>query len=158
MKFFTLSIITGLILWPGIGSAELYTWTDDEGNLHIADALPPELQKKSGSAVKHGHQSVQPMKAMPQLSRAEAHPVPEPSTTPYLSEDAIRLDREGLSPSQATLTSVWQTFDGARSVAKAPVQRWKDGRGVEHFADVLPTARHSAKVDAMPSAHQSKAP
>lgn len=162
MKFITLSIITGLSLWPIIGSAELYKWTDEQGNLHITDA-PPELQKKSDSMVKPSSRSVQPMKAtprptMPGLSRAEVRSVPESSITPYVSEHATRLDMVGLNPSQATLTSAWQTFDGAQPVAKAPVERWKDERGVEHFVDVLPTAKNSAEVGTTPSKHHPKAP
>jgi len=45
---------------------------------------------------------------------------------------------EGLSPNQATLTSSWQVFDSTQVNPKAPVRQWKDGRGVEHFGDVLP--------------------
>ena len=163
MKLFTLSIITGLILWPGIGSAELYKWTDEAGNLHITDAPPPELQKKSGPAVKPGPRSVQPMKATPRTTipespRAEVRPVPESSITPYLSKDATRLDMVGLTPNQATLTSAWQTFKGAQPVAKVSVQRWKDERGIEHFVDVLPTAKNAAEVGATPSTHHPKTP
>jgi hypothetical protein len=58
---------------------------------------------------------------------------------------------EGLSPNQATLTSAWQTFDGPQVVAKVPVQRWKDQRGIEHFVDVLPTVKASTGVEARPN-------
>ncbi|NGZ02560.1 MAG: hypothetical protein CV090_05875 [Nitrospira sp. WS238] len=152
MKFFTLSIITGLVLWPIIGSAELYKWTDEQGNLHVTDAPPRELQKKkAGPALKPRSQSAQPMKATPSFprperSRADVSPLPESSITVDSVEDAAHLNMVGLTPQQATLTSAWQTFDGTRSIAKAPVQRWKDQRGIDHFADVLPMATSSAEL------------
>ena len=157
MKFFTLTIITSLILWPIVGSAELYKWTDEQGNLHITDAPPPELQRKSGPAVKPSTRSAQPMKAtpspsLPERTRAKVRPVPEPSAILSSSKDpAAQPSVEGLSPKLATVTSAWQTFDGAQPAAKAPVQRWKDERGVEHFVDVLPTANSSAELGATPS-------
>lgn len=95
---------------------------------------------------------------MPELSRAEARSVPESSIIPYASGHAPRLDMVGLNPNQATFTSEWQTFDGVPPVAKAPVQRWKDQRGIEHFVDVLPTAKNSAEVGATPSKHHPKTP
>ena len=49
---------------------------------------------------------------------------------------------EGVSPSQATLTSSWQIFDSAQMNAKAPVQRWKDEQGIDHFVDVLPATEN----------------
>ena len=52
----------------------------------------------------------------------------------------------GLSPSQATLTSLWQIFDSTQMNAKAPVQRWKDEKGLDHFVDVLPAALSSSEV------------
>lgn len=164
MKLFTLGVIVGFLLWPIIGSAELYKWTDEEGNLHISDAPPPMPQKKSGPVVRPAPRSTPPKKAtpkstMPELSRAEGHPAPGPSVTPRSHKDlAVQPKMERLSPNQATLTSAWQTFDGAQSVAKAPVQRWKDEQGVEHFVDVLPTAKHSAEVEVTPSTHRSNTP
>lgn len=95
---------------------------------------------------------------MPELSRAEVRSVPESSITPYVSGHATRLDMVGLNPNQATLTSAWQTFDGAPPVAKTPVQRWKDHRGIEHFVDVLPAAKDSAEVGATPNKHRPKTP
>lgn len=162
MKFFTLSIITGFILWPGIGATELYTWTDEEGNLHITDVLPPELQKKSAPNVKPDPRSVRPMKAtstMTELSRSAVPLAPEPPITPHLPKElTVQPKMEGLVPSQATLTSDWQTFKDAQPVAKVPVQRWKDKRGIEHFADVLPTAKTEAEVGAISSTHRPKTP
>lgn len=164
MKAFSLSIIPGLFLWPVIGSAELYKWTDEAGNLHITDAPPPMPQKKSAPVIRPAPRSTLQKKAtakptMPELSRVEVHLAPEPSVTPHVPKDlAVQPKMKGLTPNQATLTSAWQTFDGAQPGAKAPVQRWKDERGVEHFVDVLPTAKHSAEVGATPSRHRSKTP
>lgn len=164
MKFFTLTIMTSLILWPIVGLAELYKWTDEQGDLHITDAPPPERQRKSGPAVKPSPRPVQPMKAtpnpsVPERSRAEVRPVPEPSAVLSLSKDpAAQPSVEGLSPKLATMTSAWQTFDGAQPVAKAPVQRWKDERGVEHFVDVLPKTKSSRSVEVTPGKHRLKTP
>lgn len=164
MKLFTLGGIVGFLLWPIIGSAELYKWTDEKGNLHISDAPPPMPQKKSAPVVRSAPRSTLQKKAtakptMPELSRAEVHLAPGPSVMPHVPNDlAVQPKMEGLSPNQATLTSAWQTFDGVQSVAKAPVQRWKDERGVEHFVDVLPTAKHSAEVGVTPGTHRSKTP
>ncbi len=157
MKFFTLPIITSFILWPIVGSAELYKWTDEGGNLHITDVPPPELQRKSGLAVKPRPRSIQPMKdtpnpSVPERSRAQVRPLPESSKIPSSSKDpAAQSSVEGLSPKLATATSAWQTFDDSPVVANAPVQRWKDGQGVEHFLDVLPTANGSAGLGATPT-------
>ncbi len=162
MKLFTLSVITGLLFWPMIGSAELYKWTDEQGNLHITDAPPLELQKRSSPAVKPAPGSTLPKKAaakpaMPELPRAEVYPVPEPSVTPSsLTERVVQPSMEGLNPKQATFTSAWQTFDGPPVVAKAPVQRWKDERGLEHFVDVLSTARGFPDVETTPNQYRPK--
>jgi len=162
MKIFTLSVITGLFLWPMIGSAELYKWVDEQGNLHITDAPPLELQKRSSPAVKPAPRSVLPKKAtakpaMPEMPRAEVYPVPEASVTPSsLSDTVAQPSMEGLSPNQATFTSAWQTFDGPSVVAKAPVLRWKDERGLEHFVDVLPTAKGLPDVETTPNQYRPK--
>jgi hypothetical protein len=163
MKLLTLSIVTALSLWPIVGAAELYKWTDEEGNFHITDAPPPELHKKSDSMVKPSSRSVRPMNATPRLtmpkpSRAKVRPVPEPSLTPHVPTDATRPDMVGLNPNQAILTSAWQTFDESQAIANVPVQRWKDQRGIEHFVDVLPTPRNSAEVGAALSKHRPKTP
>jgi hypothetical protein len=59
-------------------------------------------------------------------------------SSPPSEEGLLQRAMEGLSPSQATLTSSWQIFDGTQMNAKAPVQRWKDEQGLDHFVDVLP--------------------
>ncbi|MBX3320864.1 MAG: DUF4124 domain-containing protein [Nitrospira sp.] len=156
MKFLQLSIIAGLLLSPIVGSAELYKWTDQQGHLHITDAPPSELQKKPDSSFNSNARSVQPMKATrspsaPEHSRSEVRPLPEQSalSSPTKAE-AAQLSLEGLSPNLAILTSAWQTFDDSQVIAKVPVERWKDERGLEHFVDVLPTGKGSAGVDATP--------
>jgi hypothetical protein len=160
MNLFTLSVITGLFLWPIVGSAELYKWTDEQGNLHITDAPPLEQQKRSSPAVRPASRSTLPKKAtvkpaMPELPRAEVYPVPEPSVTPSSLRDTVgQASIEGLSPNQATFTSAWQTFDGPTVVAKAPVQRWKDKLGIEHFVDVLPTVKAPNGVEARPNQYR----
>ncbi len=164
MKFFTLSVITGFFLWPMIGSAELYKWTDEQGNLHITDAPPFEPHKKSGPTVKPAPRSTSPIKAaakptMPELFQAEVRPVPDPSMTPSSKKDAAaQPNLEGLSPNHATFTSAWQTFDDLQLVAKGPVQRWKDERGLEHFVDVLPTTKNATDVEVTPKKYRPKTP
>jgi len=74
-----------------------------------------------------------------------------------LRDTVVQQSIDGLSPNQATFTSGWQTFDGPPVVAKAPVQRWKDERGIEHFVDVLPTVKASTGVEAMRNKYRSKA-
>ncbi|NJL18396.1 MAG: DUF4124 domain-containing protein [Nitrospira sp.] len=109
MKFFTLSVIAGFFLWPMIGSAELYKWTDEQGNLHITDAPPFEPHKKSGPTVKPAPRSSSPIKAaakptMSELFQAEVRPVPDPSMTPSSSKDAAaQPNLEGLSPTTRRL-------------------------------------------------------
>ncbi|MBK9308455.1 MAG: DUF4124 domain-containing protein [Nitrospira sp.] len=153
MKFFTLSVITGFFLWPMIGSAELYKWADKQGQLHITDAPPSELQKKPGSSLKSNPRSAQPMKATrspsaPEHSQSEVRPFPEQSArSSSTNAEATQSSSEGLSPNLATLTSAWQTFDDSQVIAKVPVERWKDERGLEHFVDVLPTGKGSTGVE-----------
>ncbi|NGZ98659.1 MAG: hypothetical protein CV089_21520 [Nitrospira sp. WS110] len=164
MKFFTLSIITGLTIWPIIGSAELYKWTDKQGHLHITDAPPSELQKKPGSSLKPNPRSVPSMKAtrspaVPEHSRSEVRPLPEQSALSSSKKaEGTQPSLEGLSPKLATVISAWQTFDDSQVIAKVPVQRWKDERGLEHFVDVLPIAKNSTEVGATPSKHRLKTP
>ncbi|GKS63503.1 hypothetical protein YTPLAS72_08070 [Nitrospira sp.] len=164
MKFLTLSIITGLLLSPIIGSAELYKWTDQQGQLHITDAPPSALQKKPDSSFKPNARSVQRMKATrspsaPEHSRSEVRPLPEQSALSSPTKaDATQPSLEGLSPNLAILTSAWQTFDDSQVIAKVPVERWKDERGLEHFVDVLPTAKDSTGVEATLSKQRLTAP
>lgn len=152
MKVFILSLISGLLLWPVIGSAGLYKWTDDQGNLHITDTPPPGAQKKSATMSAPAPRPTLPKKAtvrpiLPDQPQAEVHPVPAPIVhSPTSEEVPIQRAMEGLSPSQATLMSSWQIFDGTQMNAKAPVQRWKDEQGLDHVVDVLPIAREAAEV------------
>ena len=46
------------------------------------------------------------------------------------------------------LTSSWQLFESTQMNAKAPVQRWKDEQGFDHFVDVLPIAREGTEAGA----------
>ena len=164
MKFLALSIITGLLLLPIVSSAELYKWTDEQGNLHITDAPPLESQRKSGPTVKPSSRSVQPMKAtrnpsVSERSRGEVRPVPEPSALSSSIKDEItQPSAAGLSQNLATVLSAWQTFDDLQVIAKVPVQRWKDERGLEHFVDVLPTGKGSTGVEATPSKRRLTTP
>lgn len=155
MTVFMLGLMSGLLFWPVIGSAELYKWTDDQGNLHITDTPSPMTQKKSATTVAPIPRSSSQKKAtarpiLPRQSHAEVHPVPGPPDPPASEKVLTQRSQEGLSPSQATLTSSWQVFDGNQPNAKAPVQRWKDEAGLDHFADVLPIARGDMQVGAKP--------
>jgi hypothetical protein len=146
MKAFILGLMSGLIFWPVIGSAQLYKWTDDQGNLHITDTPPSVAQKKSATTPASAPRSTLPKKTtvrptLPGQPQAEVHPAPVQTVPSHASEEVpIQRAMEGLSPSQATLTSSWQVFDGTRMHVKAPVQRWKDEQGRDHFVDVLPSA------------------
>jgi len=144
MKVLMLGLISALMFWSAIGSAELYKWTDDQGNLHITDTPPPVTQKKSGTTVSPVPRSALSKKTtvrpiLPGQPQAEVHPVPGSiAPSPPSDEGLIQRAMEGLSPSQATLTSSWQIFDNTQMNAKAPVLRWKDDRDLDHFVDVLP--------------------
>jgi hypothetical protein len=152
MKIFMLSVMSVFLLWPAIGSAELYKWTDEQGNLHITDTPPRVAQKKSMNMASPVPRSAAPKKAavrptLPGRIQAEIHPIPDSIVSSQASEEApIRQTIEGLSVSQATLTSFWQTFDGDRLNAKVPVQRWKDKQGLDHFADVLPPTSSGSEI------------
>jgi hypothetical protein len=102
------------------------------------------MQKKSATTVAPAPRSASPKKAtvrptLPGRPQAELHPV-SGSLGHSPASEVVPLQRplEGLSPSQAALTSSWQVFDSTQVNAKAPVQRWKDGQGLDHFVDVLP--------------------
>lgn len=144
MNASTLCLVSALVFWPAIGSAELYKWTDDQGNFHITDTPPPAAPKKSRATLSPAPRSASPKKntvrpILPGQPQAEVHPVPVPMvSSPPSEEGLLQRAMEGLSPSQATLTSSWQIFDGTQMNAKAPVQRWKDEQGLDHFVDVLP--------------------
>ena len=159
MKVFLLSLISGLLLWPIVGSARLYKWTDDQGTLHITDTPPPVTQKKSATTGAPAPRTTLPKKTivrptLPGQPRAEVQPVLGSIVPPPASEEVtINRAMEGVSPSQATLTSSWQIFDSAQMNAKAPVQRWKDEQGIDHFVDVLPatlgTSEAAPKLEAV---------
>lgn len=144
-----LGLMGSFVFWPLSGSAELYKWTDDQGTLHITDTLPSGMQKKSVTApaprsTLPKKTTVQPI--LPGQPLAEVEPISNQIGTPPVTE-AVPMQRasEGLSPSQATLTSAWQTFNGSPMNTKAPVRRWKDEQGLDHLSDVLPTPTVSAK-------------
>lgn len=151
MKVFLLSLVSGLLLWPIVGSAGLYKWTDDQGNLHITDTPPPVAQKKSATTAVPAPRSTLPKKTtvrptLPGQPQAEIHPVPGPlGPSPVGETVPIQRAMEGLSSSQATLTSSWHIFESTQMNAKAPVHRWKDEQGLDHFADVLPATLGSSE-------------
>ncbi|CUS36649.1 DUF4124 domain-containing protein [Candidatus Nitrospira nitrificans] len=144
MKVLILSLVSGLFLWPMVGSAELYKWTDEQGNFHITDTPPPGAKKESTTLVVPAPHSILSKKATVRTTplgqpQAEVQPVPGPLVpSPAYEEVPTQRPTEGLSPSQATLTSSWHIFDSTQMDAKASVQRWKDERGLDHLVDVLP--------------------
>ncbi|MGZ8381835.1 MAG: DUF4124 domain-containing protein [Nitrospira sp.] len=152
MKVFILSFMSCSLLWPIVGWAELYKWTDDQGNFHITDAPPPVTKKKSATFVMPAPRSTVPKKTTarpspPGQPQAEVEPVPGPIVPSPASEEVpIQRPMEGLSSSQATLTSSWHIFDSTQMKAKAPVQRWKDEQGLDHVVDVLPATRGSSET------------
>jgi hypothetical protein len=166
MKIFMLSVMSVFLFWPDIGSAELYKWTDDQGNLHITDTPPRVAQKKSMNTTSPVPRSTAPKKAavrpiLPGPIQAEIHSVPDSIVPSHASQEApIHQTIEGLSVSQATLTSFWQTFDGDRLNTKAPVQRWKDKQGLDHVADVLPPTPSDSKIaptlEGVPASHPAR--
>lgn len=152
MKVYGLLILLFcLVLFPTGGMAELYQWTDAQGNLHITDTPPPVPEKKQASkaeAAPSGSQSAPQKKtsAMRQTSvgqaQAEVRHLPNPTPAPQSSQDAQSHSLMGaLNPAQARATSPWQVFAGNPASTKAAVRRWKDERGIDHFVDVLPDAR-----------------
>jgi Domain of unknown function (DUF4124) len=150
INVFILSLASGLLLWPMVGSAELYKWTDDQGSVHITDTPPPVTPKKSATfAVPAPRSTLQKKTTVrptpPGPPHAEVQPVPGP-IVPSPASEAVPIQRpmEGLSSSQATLTSSWQIFEHAQMNTKASVQRWKDEQGLDHFVDVLPATLGSS--------------
>ncbi|MDF0667676.1 MAG: DUF4124 domain-containing protein [Nitrospira sp.] len=152
MKAFILGLMSGLLFWPVIGFADLYKWTDDQGNLHITDMPPASAQRKSATTVAPVPRSASPKKAavrptLAERAQAQIHPVPGSSSpSPSTEEVLVQQPMQGLSPNRATLTSSWQVFDSTQMNAKAPVRQWKDERGVEHFGDVLPATPGSSEA------------
>jgi hypothetical protein len=152
MKVFILSFMSCSLLWPIVGWADLYKWTDDQGNFHITDAPPPVTKKKSAMFAVPAPRSILPKKTTvrptsPGQPQAEVQPIPGPiAPSPAHEEVPTQRPMEGLSPSQAVLTSAWHIFDSTQMKAKAPVQRWKDEQGLDHVVDVLPATRGSSET------------
>lgn len=144
LNVYVLSLVSGLLLWPMMTSAELYTWTDAQGHFHITDTPPPVSLKKSTTLSVPAPRSTLPKKATvrqipSERPQAEIQPVPSPLVpSPTGEEILIQQPMEGLSASQATLTSPWKIFETAHMNTKASVQQWKDEQGLTHFVDVLP--------------------
>ncbi|MBH0200845.1 MAG: DUF4124 domain-containing protein [Nitrospira sp.] len=163
MAVFILSFMSCVLLWPMVGSAELYKWTDDQGNFHITDTPPPVTKKKSETFAVPAPRSALPKKtvvrpAPPRQSQAEVQSVPAPRVPSFSSEEVSgQPAMESLSPMQATLTSSWHIFDSTQVNAQAPVQRWKDEQGLEHLVDVLPAtvgrSEGTSKLEAVSASH-----
>ncbi|TKB60193.1 MAG: DUF4124 domain-containing protein [Nitrospira sp.] len=152
MKVFILSFMSCSLLWPIVGWTELYKWTDDQGNFHITDTPAPLTPKKSATFAGPASRSTVLKKTTvrsttPGHPQAEVEPVPGPIVPSPAHEDVpIQRPMEGLSPSQAVLTSAWHIFDSTQMKAKASVQRWKDEQGLDHVVDVLPATRGSSET------------
>ncbi len=152
MKVFLLSLLCAILVWPISGFAELYKWKDEQGNLHITDIPPPENQKKSVPMSAKPSRSTPPQKMtggsdVAGESRALVPPVLNSmSLSSPTKGGPAQLATEGLSPRRATLVSPWQLFDGPQTNAKAPVHRWKDEQGLDHFTDVLPVGKSASPL------------
>lgn len=153
-KLFGLSVLLLCgAAYPIVGTAGLYKWTDEQGNLHITDVPPPAAEESAGLAAEPAPSSSQPLSkkktSMNPLSpagrkQAGVPPVPSSMVSPQplnKNEQGAQSSVVGLRPEQATAASPWEVFDEKRGNAKAGVQRWKDEAGIEHFVDVLPDAR-----------------
>lgn len=146
-----LSLVLCLVLFPAVGKAGLYQWTDAQGNLHITDTPPPVSEKKSAPIVEAAppvSQSVPPKKmstkgqASVGRPQAEIRPVPDVTSAPQSSPNARNHSMLGnLNQAQATTASPWQVFEGNSASTKVAVQRWTDEKGIEHFVDAVPDTR-----------------
>lgn len=150
-----LSLLLCLLLFPAVGTAGLYQWTDAQGNLHITDTPPPVPEKKpaaiveaappvSQSAPQPALQKKTSTKGQVSVRRpqAEIRPVPDLASVPQPSRDGRNHSMLGsLNQAQATTTSPWQAFEGNAASTKAAVQRWTDEKGIEHFVDAVPDTR-----------------
>lgn len=145
-----LVLVGSSVFFPTIGAGQLYKWTDAQGNLHITDVPPPTSEKAPASKVKPAPQTSSPppppkKTAVPSQipaggKRAKAVPVPAPavsSQSPKKVKKRAPVPVIGLKPEQATIASPWEVLDGKRGDAKVSVQRWKDGKGIDHFSDVM---------------------
>ena len=147
-----LSLVCGVLLWPLAGAAELYKWTDEQGNLHITDIPPAGSPKKSTppsakSSPPAPSQNPMGKPAGSDESRTRVAPRLGARTSPATIEELPpQLTLDGLSTYRATLVSSWKTFEGFESQAKAPVHRWKDAQGREHVTDIPPIKKDVATV------------
>jgi len=150
-----LVLVGSSVYFPTIGAGQLYKWTDAQGNLHITDVPPPTSEKTPAPKVKPPPQvssppppqknTVVPSQIPAGGKRAKNVPVPTPATSPQPPKKVKKRTSVpviGLKPEQATIASPWEVLDGKRGNAKVSVQRWKDGKGIDHISDVvLPGSR-----------------
>ena len=149
-----LSVLFCLVLYPTVGTAELYQWTDAQGNLHITDTPPPVSEKKpmaSAGTSSPGSPFADPApqkkssaKRQPSVGQTQegVRPLASPTSPPQPSHDGrTRSLLGGLNQAEATVSSPWQIFEGNPASTKAAVRRWKDERGIDHFVDAVPDAR-----------------
>ena len=150
-----LSLLFCLMLFPTVGTAGLYQWTDAQGNLHITDTPPPVPEKKSAPisapiveaappASQFAPQKKTSTKGQASVGRpqAEVRSMPNLTSAPQSSRDVRNHSMLGsLNQAQATTTSPWQVFEGNSASTKAAVQRWTDEKGIEHFVDAVPDTR-----------------
>ncbi|MBH0178654.1 MAG: DUF4124 domain-containing protein [Nitrospira sp.] len=146
-----LSLLLCLLLFPAVGTAGLYQWTDAQGNLHLTDTPPPVPEKKPVSVVEaappvsqFAPQKKTSTKGQTSVGRpqAEIRPVPNLTSAPQSSRNANNHSMlSSLNQAQATTTSPWQVFEGNAASTKAAVQRWTDEKGIEHFVDAVPDTR-----------------
>jgi Domain of unknown function (DUF4124) len=146
-----LSLLLWLVLFPAVGTAGLYQWTDAQGNLHITDTPPPIPEKKPAPVVEvappvsqFAPQKKTSTKGQTSVGRhqAEIRPVPDLTSAPQSSRNASNHSMlSSLNQAQATTTSPWQVFEGNAASTKAAVQRWTDEKGIEHFVDAAPDTR-----------------
>jgi len=147
-----LSLFCGVLLWPVVGAAELYKWTDEQGNLHITDIPPAGSPKKSTPPSAKSSRSApsQNPTGKPGGSgeyRTRVAPGFDAVTSASTIEELLpELMLDGLNPHRATLVSPWKTFEGLESQVKAPVHSWKDAQGREYFTDILPVKKDVATV------------
>lgn len=145
------SLLLCLVLFPTVGTAGLYQWTDAQGNLHITDTPPPVPEKKSAS-LDEAAPPVSPSAPQRKTStkrqatvgqaRAEVRPLPNAASDPQPSHSARNHTLlSGLNQTQTTTISPWQVFEGNSASTKAAVQRWTDEKGIEHFVDAVPDTR-----------------
>jgi hypothetical protein len=159
MKVYGLLILLCcLVLFPIVGTAQLYQWTDASGNVHITDTPPPTSEKKPASPALSASQTSPAAPLAPQKKtsarrqasagqvQAEVRPLAKTNPTPTPAPQSSHNARShslvgGLNQAQAMVTSPWQVFEGNPASTKAAVRRWTDEQGIDHFVDALPDAR-----------------